>query len=386
MSFLLIVLVLVTLPIGVWGTVTAVYTPESQIVFQVAPGPFTHNTVLGAKLGTFVFTSTTGVIYNPAMVHIAEASGATPVTGLMRDSLSPKDGFYNTSCDFYIICVSYPNGLGAEPVLKVLYNDVTPIIDNTYTVYQSTFYVELYLINGNTFINRHSSSGWRPSTLFKHGTPYSLPSNFNPIFSVAVASESRYNVGWYTSGSVVNPQLGSYADTTGQGGSEGTHIIGPGAYTDPNNPGSPGFNYGDPPSQPTQPDFEFWFRDENVNFDISDAYDSNRVVLNAAKMNVVNGESGKTYIQYLTFTDSGFDNSFQLKPYGVNGDNVDFQLFFGNDPNAIPYGEPIPWSGLAPGMNERDLKIGQILPDQVNQRVSGAYTDTITVNITAGDN
>lgn len=103
-------------------------------------------------------------------------------------------------------------------------------------------------------------------------------------------------------------------------------------------------------------------------------------------MNVVNGESGKTYIQYLTFTDSGFDNSFQLKPYGVNGDNVDFQLFFGNDPNAIPYGEPIPWSGLAPGMNERDLKIGQILPDQVNQRVSGAYTDTITVNITAGDN
>ncbi len=380
-SFLLIALILVALPCGVWGTVTAVYTPESQIVFQIAPGPFTHNTVLGAKLGTFVITSTTGVIYNPALIHIAEASDAIPVTGLMKDSISQYDPFYMTSCNFYIICVSYPNGLGAEPVLRVLYNDVIPIIDNTYTVYQTTFQVELYLVNGNTFSNRHSASGWRPATLFKLNTPYSLPANFNPIFSVSVASTSDYNVGWYTDGNTVNTDLGEYVVTNGQQGPDSTPIIGPGAYTDPNNPGSPGFTFGDPPTQPTNPTYEVFFETSQTDFTLSDAY-TGKVRINTANIKVLDGVQGQTYARDIIFTDSGTTNSFQLKPY-PSGSPINFKLYFETDTKEVNYGERIPWNGLVPFplINERGLWIGGISKNEVDQRLSGSYSDTIYVNI-----
>jgi len=365
----------------IMGAVSAVYTPESQIVFQITPGPFTHSSVLGAKLGTFVITSTTGEIYSPSLVHIGDASSHIPVTGLMRNW---ETGDYVLDSNaFQIICVSYPNGLGAEPVLRVLWNDVEPIVDNQCTIYQTTFHVELYLVNTlNT--NRHAESGYRPASFFKPNSPYSLPSNFNPVFSLGVAESPNINVGWYTSGSTIDPDagLGEYVVTNGQQGPESTPIIGPGAYTDPNNPGSPGFNYGDPPQVLN---FLFSFLYNTVNFDLSDAYVGKpNLYLNTAQMDVQNGVAGTTYKQKITFTDIWGGPTFQLKP-DADSDGIDFSLVFGSKP--VDYGVADNWENMVPGPNNtKDLYIRGIDSSQVNQCVSGEYCDTIIVNITAADN
>ncbi|MBN2884268.1 MAG: hypothetical protein JXN10_12120, partial [Clostridia bacterium] len=166
-------IILSLVPILLFAEVTATYLSESAITLDISPGPFTHPTVLGAKLGTFVITSTTGEIYSPSLVNIGEASDQIPLTGLMKDW---ADGpFELNTNDFYIISVAYPNGFGSEPVLQVLYDNLRPIISwQSNTVYANPFYVELYLVNTNS-TNRNAQSGWRPASYFKLDSPFSLP-------------------------------------------------------------------------------------------------------------------------------------------------------------------------------------------------------------------
>jgi hypothetical protein len=363
-----------------FAEVTATYLRESAITLDISPGPFTHPTVLGAKLGTFVITSTNGEIYSPSLVNIGEASGQIPLTGLMKNW---ADGpFVLNTNDFYIISVAYPNGLGSEPVLQVLYNNVIPIISwNSNTVYANPFYVELYLVNTNS-TNRNAQSGWRPASYFKLDSPYSLPVGFNPRFSVAVADSPNTNVGTYTTGSgSVKESQGSYVTTDGSSGPDNTQILDPGSYTNPDDPDTPGFYYGE---VPVTESFFIDFLIPESNFELSDAYGSNRVTINEARIEVMNGTQGTNYTQLFTFTDQSQASSFQLFPSAGSGSPIDFNLYLEND--LIEKGTAYTWSGLQPGiLNTRNIRIGGISETEVMNRVSGTYTDTITVTITNPD-
>ncbi|MGH0051789.1 MAG: hypothetical protein ACQ5SW_00165 [Sphaerochaetaceae bacterium] len=373
----LVTILLVSSLLGLFAapTVTAEYIPEAPIYFEVSPGIFTHPTVLGAKLGTFIVTSDTGEFYSPAMVGIGEASGAIQVTGMMKDW--ENDLFIpNRTNDFYIFTAAYPNGFGSEPVLNVLYNNVRPVIDwGTVTITANPFYVELYLVNSNNFQNRHAQSGWRKAQYFKLDTPYSLPAGFNPQFSIAVANDPYTNVGTYTSDTgTVNESLGSYVTSNGVSGPDNTPIVGPGGFTDPD--GGEGFYYGD---GPTLPSYLFSFRDHTASFTLADAFGSNRVTLNEARIEVLNGETGGNYAQLLTFSDTNPTTSFMLL-HEIVDDSITYQLFLGNE--SITKGLPLLWDNLAPGLNTKDLKIGGINANDAQSKVSGDYRDTITVNIT----
>jgi hypothetical protein len=375
-----IILVLFFSPMVLFAEVTATYLRESAITLDISPGPFTHPTVLGAKLGTFVITSTNGEIYSPSLVNIGEASGQIPLTGLMKDW---ADGpFVLNTNDFYIISVAYPNGLGSEPVLQVLYNNVRPIISwQRNTVYANPFYVELYLVNTNS-TNRNAQSGWRPASYFKLDSPYSLPVGFNPLFSVAVADSPNTNVGTYTTGSgSVKESQGSYVTTDGSSGPDNTQILDPGSYTNPDDPDTPGFYYGE---VPVTESFFIDFLIPESNFELSDAYGSNRVTINEARIEVMNGTQGTNYTQLFTFTDQSQASSFQLFPSAGSGSPIDFNLYLEND--LIEKGTAYTWSGLQPGiLNTRNIRIGGISETEVMNRVSGTYTDTITVTITNPD-
>ncbi len=372
---LLILILLLFLPWHAVGTITATYIPESPITLEIAPGPFTHQTVLGAKLGRFIITSPTGVLYSPSFVHIGEASGAIQLTGLMKDYANGP--FEMNSNDFYINSVAYPNGLGGTPVLQVLYDDVRPIIRwSANTVTQNPFYVDLYLVNKNSG-GISADSGWRPAQYFKLDSPYSLPSNFNPLFSVAVADSPNTNVGTYTSGGTVNETEGSYVVTNGNDGPDNTPIISPGAYTDPNNPGSPGFYYGDVPEFPS---ITFNFADSVASFSLEAAYPPNKTPVTQATVKVLNGVSGHPYEITLTFTDNSSDASFQLLHKEGIGTPIDYLLFLGNE--LVTKGVSLPWAGLYTDVSySKDINIGGINKAIAESKVSGIYEGQISVNI-----
>ena len=123
--------------------------------------------------------------------------------------------------------------------------------------------------------------------------------------------------------------------------------------------------------------------ENTVSFTLSEAYgNNNKVTINTAQMQVQNGVSGTTYTQKLTFTDSTNAAAFQLSPTSGSGTPIDFKLYFGGV--EMTKGSPHNWTGLVPGMNTKILQVGGINATLAGQRVSGAYSDTITVNITAG--
>ncbi|ADY13001.1 hypothetical protein [Sphaerochaeta globosa] len=358
-----------------FAAVVATYVPESQITLEIAPGPFTSDTVLGAKLGTFIITSTTGEIYTPSLVNIGEASDGIQVTGLMKDYQNGP--FVQNTNTFYIISAAYPSGLGGEPVLQTLYNNLWPIIDwDSNTITQSVFYVEMYLVNTNK-TNRNAQSLWRKAQFFKLDSPYLLPSGFNPRFSVAVAMDEDTNLGSYTNDDgTVNEVEGDYVVTDSVDGPDSTPIIGSGGYTNPDDPGSPGFYYGDVPLFPT---FYFNFFEPEVSFSLESAFGSGKVTVNQAIIQVDNGVAGDTYTKNLTFTDTSTATSFQLFPSIGSASPIDYQLYLDNDP--ITKGTPFLWQNINPGLNAKDLMIGGINESDVINKVSGTYSGTITVTI-----
>lgn len=223
----------------------------------------------------------------------------------------------------------------------------------------------------------NAASGWRPSQYFTLGSPYALPSNFNPLFSVAVADSPTTNVGTYTQSNVVDESKGSYVVTNGNDGPDNTPIISPGAYTDPENPGSPGFFYGDVPLLPS---LYFTIMDSVTSFTLESAYGTNKATLTQANAQVMHGSSGATYQITLVFTDTSSATSFQLFPNQGVGNPIDYRLFLGSD--EVTKGAALLWTNLVPGItNTKDIKVSGINQNAVASNVSGTYTGTITVNI-----
>lgn len=374
---IILTVVILILQLHVFAAVTAIYVPESYVTLKIKPGPWTSDTVLGAKLGTFIITSTTGQIYNPSLVNIGEVSNGVYITGLMQDY---DNGPYNIRTNkFYIVSVAYPYGMGGEPIVQTLYTERWPVISwDLSTVNQSTLYVEMYIVNLNEN-NYHASAGYRPAQYFKLDTPYTLPSDFNPFFSIAVAHNPGTDIGTYVdTNGLVNGGFGAYVPSNGVPGPDNTPLIGAGAYTNPDNPSSPGFYYGDVPQQTI---FAIYFSTPTASFSVQDALGSSRVTINQAVVQIDHGVQGQTYSQQISFSDNSGTNGFMLRPQSLPGYGISYRLYFGS--TEVEEGVPITWGGLTADNlnNSMDVKIGGINPTSIATLVEGQYSGTITVTI-----
>ena len=383
---LVMVLLLTTIMVALTAVnVTATYTPESPLYFQKSPGVFTHPTVYGTKLGRLTIVAD-GPIYNPTiLISGIDASYNVVMIGPVRWSVE-NPWNYNFEVNMNVLAVSYPNGLGGPLAIRAI-KDKQPLLGawSNEQVTTSPFYVDIYLVNCNDrgfTTNPHQEANLNTTgVLFKSDSPFTFKYPFNPYYTVGVTD--TISQGPYVFPETGNPTQGQFIPIDGVVGQATTPVVDPSGYTTPEDEGD-GFWFGDNPPQTVN--FLFSFQYDTFTFDITEAYGNDKKIINVAQMNVQNGVSGTTYKQYLTFTDTGSATTFQLKPDGVSGNHIDFNLYFGTSLIPIPYGQAIEWTGLVPNMNYKDLKIGGIQELQVNQCVSGSYKDTITVNITAADN
>lgn len=381
MSFLLIVLVLATLPLGLGAAITATYVLESPIYFSTAPGAYTHPTSFGAKLGRMTVYHTQP-LYNPTIISTGLTNGFN-VTMKGPFTWDPPTYNYDFQFNMNVVAVSYPNGLGGGGVVTAPLSDRRPLLANwsNEQVTVNPFIVDFYLINSNASDpTQPSNLGTGANGQFKEKGSYTFvsPVPFNPHFSLAVTNNLSDDVGSFPIGVGPPYSVGSLVAIEGDDSYAVTPVYDTGGTTAE---GGNGFYYGDPIPQPVN--FLFSFLENTVSFTLSEAYgNNNKVTINTAQMQVQNGVSGTTYTQKLTFTDSTNAAAFQLSPTSGSGTPIDFKLYFGGV--EMTKGSPHNWTGLVPGMNTKILQVGGINATLAEQRVSGAYSDTITVNITAG--
>lgn len=248
--------------------------------------------------------------------------------------------------------------------------------------------MDLYLINKNpdSTTNPGSVVATNPPAYYiEPASAITFVSPFNPTFSVGVGSSDEKGVYDYAQGPAggLTPGTsnGSYVAIDGVEGPDSTTLIDPGGFTS-NEAGSSDNGYWFGTEAPQNLNFLFSFLENTASFTLSDAYGTNsKVTINTAQMQVQNGVTGTTYTQKLTFTDSTNDAAFQLSPTSGSGSPIDFKLYFGNE--EIEKGKSKNWTGLVNGMNTKILQVGGINATLAEQRVSGAYSDTITVNITS---
>ena len=105
----IVVLMLLLVPALLFGAITAIYTPELSIYLQVHPGPYTSDTVIGAKLGTLKVTTTDGdQIHSPTWGSTGEVANGVNLTGPMWNK---KNGSYTSDTHtFHVMSVAYPDG------------------------------------------------------------------------------------------------------------------------------------------------------------------------------------------------------------------------------------------------------------------------------------
>ena len=291
-----------------------------------------------------------------------------------------------------VVMVTYVGSLGSTPYLRTLWSSTQSLFpeENNLEITTSPVYVDFYLVNTNS-TGRERSTGL-PANLdtgnkkFDLSTQYTFNNPFNPTYALGVTLTKEgglYQIP--SSGEITNPNA-TFVEIDGVSGSGTTSFMGNNALTDTAgaNNNQTGFWNGVEETPPPPVNFVFSFQNDIATFNLSEVYGVNNTkTINVAQMDVQNGVAGTTYKQSLTFTDSGTDQSFQLKAVGGSGNTIGFNLYFGSSTTPIPYGQAIEWTGLVPNMNYMDLKIGGILESEVNKRISGSYSDTITVNITS---
>ncbi len=383
-SFLLITLILVALPFGVWGAITATYVYESPIYFSKAPGAFTHPTTFGGKLGRMTVYHDEP-LYNPTILTAGLPNGPTVTMKGPFTWWLPNDYNYDFQFSMNVVAVAYPNGLGGGGVRATALSNRQHLLPNSVNEQVTTnpFIVDFYLVNTNLADpTQPSSLGTGGDGIFKEDDSFTFvsPSPFNPSFYLAVTKTLATDVGNLPYGaSQPQEKYGKLIEINGDDSSTIPMYDQDAATAEG---GDDGFWFGDdPPTQPTTPTYEVFFEASQADFTISDAY-TGKVRINTAKIKVLDGVAGQTYARDIIFTDSGTTNSFQLKPY-PSGSPINYDLYFETESKIVNYGERIPWNGLVPFplINERGLWIGGIKKNEVDQRLSGSYSDTIYVNI-----
>lgn len=379
--FAAFLLLFVIVSVGCFGTVTATYTPDSNIYFGLRPGPYTSDRIIGAKIGTLVITSSegAGTIYTPGLLNVANGSNIT-VRGLYSWSDPSTNPTYSyVDAPFTIVAVSYINGRGSAPAISPFYRTTSVPLGGSddwdpKTVTVNPLEIDFYLMNCNTPDPNTTRTLQTWGNYYKKDTTFTFPNGLAPTIKVAVAHDANTGLGSMAS----NPdKYTTYVPVNGVDGTASTNVVGSAAYSDIE---ANGMIYGDKVEEPT-PELSFFFTDTQSSFSIQNAVGSNKATITQANIVLTNGISGQTYTQSMTFTDNAAsDTAFQLTPESGYGTPLDFNLYLGSD--QLTKGDEYYWTGIVNGSNIKDLIVSGIDANAAANGASGTYKDTITVSFT----
>jgi len=369
--FASVLLMFLLVPALLFGAITATYTPEPYLHFEVQPGPYTSDTVLGAKLGTLEAFTDGEEIYSPAWGSTSENFWPAYVSGPMR--FYPGGPLIQWTYEFHIMSVAYRHGYPGQPTITKVDYPYSPIIDNgPIQVKVSPFRVELYLVNtDSTNRNIKVKPPELPASYFEPNEVYTLTPMFNPVYSFVVANQKGTKVNEMMNWWDGEPnQNGSYVSVDGNAG-ENSIDIATGLSPD-------GVPYGDPPDMVS---FSVFLTNQSTEFNLSEAVGTNRKEVNTMRIIVSNGIAGANYSQEVIFTDtSPGSEDFMLLPEESGPTSIPFKLYF--DSMEVEKGAIITWSNLQDGSdNTKTIRIGGIDQNIIDSLASGTYSDTINVEI-----
>lgn len=380
---IVVLFTLLLMPALLFGAITVTYTPASSIILQDYPGPYTSNTVIGAKLGTLDVEITGGsVIHSPAWGTAGEVAGGVSLTGPMYDKHT--GGYESDTHTFTVMSVAY---IGGVPTINRFDATYIPIYEQKCTL-NSTFSVELWLVNTHkTQPDATVGSGQRPAIDFQAGSVYTLPDDFDPYFSFISANQGNTNVNKMVNSDGTPNSDGSYVSVSGATGPNSTPIINPSGYTNPDDPTSPGMTYGDPGQAIIGTSFTLESQEVSITLDQHTGTQIHKI--NAATLGVLvyNEQGGESVDVDITFTDNSppGEDGFNLLHVDAPEFMIPYTLFWGNTTNPITKGVAIEWNDLGKGNHLKDIYMGWIDAEIVDQRPQGDYKSIVTVTIANGD-
>lgn len=352
-SFLLgIILILLGVPL--FSAVEASYFPEPSLRFYRAYnyGPFfmeadpnaSNADFFVAHLGTLIFTSTDGKLFNPTMINIATNINFT-FRGMM------DNGEENS---IFRLASAYRKNNSEEWVRLDHGNDVNSLTNTQGNLNTSNFEVRLYLLSD------------QPASRYVYNAIYTWVSGSFGGFNIQVKKDQNVNDYTYV------PVNGQIVPSDGTAPSVPEPMLVGGA-TDPKP-----LPYGD-----LVYNTEYLFSIQNVrSFALSSAYGTKLAPIATANLELVQTDPNKDYGVNVKFSNQTGSDIFRLHLQDTQGIQylIPYTLTFGGS-QVVPNVD-MPWSGLdTANPNTKEIGVTGINPNIAERGPEGNYMDTIEVYI-----
>jgi hypothetical protein len=354
--FLLLILFIVSH--SAFSVITATYTPASSLVFKLGneisvppntPAGTFPSSKLVAYIGSVVITksSDNDRYWRPLL----ENNGSTNHIDVYG-KLNGWGGQGTTQFDVYV-----KNSIKNTP-FKIWLGDseaaLHPWDESSTEIVANPFYADLFLVSG------------QPSSLYIEDETYTVVNGTFGSFNILVSTDSNFT----QEGDEYVSVNGQTVPENGQPPADPIPIpeAGPGAPI-------PEIPYGEEP-------LPLGYSLNIINkspFLISGAYNGN-VNVATAELAISNGEQGQQYEVQVKFTNPQNLPNFTLRPDGnINGYPIPYKMRFGNE-NIIG-SSLMDWKNLNNGINQKDIYVYDVNPNDVSMAPAGTFKDTILVEI-----
>lgn len=354
---------LILLPLAAATDFTATYTPAEYLEFKKGSGAYTSDKFT-ALLGTLTVT-----IPNPP-ISLKEpsliSSGSTwefSFTGLRNYGGYQQNG----TGGFYLDTITTVLSPGQSTYIARIDRQIRQLTTQTQLTNVTGFETKIYFV------------AYENSASFIPGESYSLATGTVGSFNLAVSPPGK---------NIDSAQ--TYVEINGQGSNPQTNpipILGPAGHEILLEESLP---YVDAAHPPVRPSFAISLV-KTPSITLSQAYTGGNqppTVANAS-VAITNGKPNKTYKVFIKFDSSSVLNSnFRLRLTNFpTVYAIPYTFLFGTD--TVTPGIDIPWDGLVINptgqQNKKTIKVTGIDQTTAEKAVSGGYSDTITVTITASD-
>ncbi|MDT4763386.1 hypothetical protein [Sphaerochaeta sp. PS] len=359
----MVLISLILLPLGAATNFTATYTPAGYLEFKKGSGAYASDKFI-ALLGTLTVTIPNSPISlkEPSLI----SSGSTwefTFTGLRNYGGYQQNG----TGGFYLDTITTVLSPGTSTYIARIDRQIRQLTTQTQLTNVTSFETKIYLV------------AYENSATFIPGESYSLATGTVGSFSLAVSPPGK---------NIDSEQ--TYVEIYGQGNSPQTNpipILGPAGHEILLEGSLP---YVDAAHPPVRPSFALSLI-KTPNIILSKAYTGGNQppTVATASVAITNGKPNKTYKVFIKFDSSSVLNS-QFRLRLTNFPTVyaiPYTFLFGTD--TVTPGVDIPWDGLVINptgqQNKKTIKVTGIDPAIADKAVSGGYSDTITVTITASD-
>lgn len=341
-----------------FSVITATYTPASSLIFKLGneisvspntPAGTFSSSKLVAYVGSVVITKSSNAdrYWRPLLQN----SGSTDFIDVYG-KLNGWGGQGTTQFGVYvknsIKNTPFAIWLGdSEGALHPWNEQNTEIVDNP-------FYADLFLVSG------------QPSSLYIEDETYTVVNGTLGSFNILVSTDSNFT----PAGDEYISVNGQTIPENGQPPADPIPIpeAGPGAPI-------PEIPYGEEP-EPLSYSLNIVNKSP---FLLSGAYNGS-VNVATTELTISNGEQGQQYAVQIKFTNPQNIQNFTLRPDGnINGYPIPYRMRFGNQ--NIKGGSLYDWVDLNNGINQEDIYIYDVDPEDVAMAPAGAFKDTILVEI-----